>query len=176
MMARVRRGYPRDAAAAITAAIRHVDPEAAVTDVAPMQEVMAASVGRPRFYLLLLGTFAAIAMLLALAGLYGVMSYVVAQGTRDIGIRAALGSGTTKILGMVALQGMRLVGIGLAIGLVASIYTTRLIGGLLYGVSPLDFPTWVATAALLALAALVAALVPAVRATRVDPATAMRVE
>ena len=104
------------------------------------------------------------------------MSYAVAQGTREIGIRTALGSGTAAILGMVTAQGMQMVGIGLAIGLVASVATTRLLTGQLYGVSPLDPASWIAAAAALVVAALLAALVPAFRATRVDPVTAMRVE
>ncbi len=176
LMIRVTKGDPMAVAREVTAAIRRVDPQAAVTDVRPMTAIMAESIGQPRFYLTLLTTFAAVAGVLALAGLYGVMSYVVAQGTREIGIRTALGSGTGAILGMVTAQGMRMVGIGLTIGLVASIATTRLLTGLLYGVSPLDPVSWIAAAALLVSAALLAALIPAFRATRVDPVTAMRVE
>ncbi len=176
LMIRVRHGDPEAVARAVTTAIRRVDPQAAVTDVLPMTEIMASSIGQPRFYLTLLTTFAAVAGVLALAGLYGVMSYVVAQGTREIGIRSALGSGTASILRMVTAQGMGMVGIGLAIGLAASVATTRLLTGLLYGVSPLDPVSWIAAAALLVTAALLAALIPAFRATRVDPVTAMRVE
>ncbi|HEX3927450.1 MAG TPA: ABC transporter permease [Gemmatimonadales bacterium] len=176
ILVRVNHGGPAAVAAAVTAAIRHVDPEAAVSQVAPMTDVIANSIGQPRFYLTLLITFAAVAVLLALAGLYGVMSYVVAQRTRELGIRSALGSGTRGILQLVTLQGGRLVGAGLVIGLAASTVVTRLLTGLLYGVSPLDPVTWLAAAVLLVAAGIAATLIPALRAARVDPATAMRIE
>jgi ABC-type antimicrobial peptide transport system permease subunit len=176
ILVRVNHGDPAAVAAAVTAAIRHVDPEAAVSQVAPMTDVIAKSIGQPRFYLTLLITFAAVAVLLALAGLYGVMSYVVAQRTRELGIRSALGSGTRGILQLVTLQGGRLVGAGLVIGLAASTVVTRLLTGLLYGVSPLDPVTWLAAAVLLVAAGIAATLIPALRAARVDPATAMRIE
>jgi ABC-type antimicrobial peptide transport system permease subunit len=142
----------------------------------PMTDVIAGSLGQPRFYLSLLSVFAGIALVLALAGLYGVMSYVVAQRTRELGIRIALGSSPGQTIGLVTKQGARLIGSGLAIGLVAGVAATRVLQSLLYGVSPLDVVVWGAAVALFALTGVSAALLPAIRATRVNPITAIRVE
>lgn len=160
----------------ITSAIRSVDPNAAVNQVRPMTEVIGASVGRPRFYLTLLGIFAGVALLLSIAGLYGVMSYVVAQRTREIGIRSALGSTPQRTLQFVMRQGMALVVVGVGIGLFGGFALTRLLGGLLYGVSPLDALTWFGVTALLSGTGAVAILLPARRASAVEPVVAMRVE
>lgn len=100
---------PARLAAPVTEAIREVDPAAAITDVQTMEEVIAGSVGRPRFYLVHMGTFAAVAILLALAGLYGVMSYAVAQRTRELGIRSALGSAPAATVRLVLRNGLLLV-------------------------------------------------------------------
>lgn len=110
----------------VRAALRGVDAEVATDRVKPMTTVMAESVGRPRFYLTMLGAFAGVAVLLALAGAYGVMSYAVAQRTREFGSRSALGSTPSNTAVLVTVQGMRLVGAGLALGLVASLGVTRL--------------------------------------------------
>jgi predicted permease len=160
----------------ITNAIRSVDPNAAVNRVLPMTDVIAASVGRPRFYLTLLAIFAGVALLLSIAGLYGVMSYVVAQRTREIGIRSALGSTPRRTLGLVMRQGMLLVALGVMIGLFSGFALTRLLGSLLYGVSPLDALTWLAVTVTLAAAGAVAILLPARRASVVQPMIAMRVD
>jgi len=160
----------------ITNAIRSVDPNAAVNRVLPMTDVIAASVGRPRFYLTLLAIFAGIALLLSIAGLYGVMSYVVAQRTREIGIRSALGSTPGRTLGLVMRQGMLLVALGVVIGLFGGFALTRLLGSLLYGVSPLDALTWLGVTVTLAAAGALAILLPARRASVVQPMIAMRVE
>lgn len=176
IMVRVRGVRPASIAPQVQAAIRRIDPLAAVTKVRTMDEVVSSSVGQPRFYLLLLATFAGVAIVLAIAGLYGVMSYAVAQRTRELGIRNALGSTASRTIGLVAAQGLRLVGTGVVIGLAGAAAVTRLLTGLLYGVSPLDRLTWVAACALLVSAGALASLVPSVRATRVDPLTAMRTE
>ena len=169
-------GDPAAAARSISAAIHSVDPAAAVSRVRPLTEVIAASVARPRFYLTLLGIFAGVALVLAVAGLYGVMSYAVEQRTREIGIRSALGSTRGGLLVLVLRQGLRLTAGGVGIGLLGGLALTRLLGGLLYGVSPLDATTWVlVTLALLAVAA-AAVLVPGRRAAAVDPMVAIRVE
>jgi putative ABC transport system permease protein len=160
----------------IRAAIRRVDPSAAVAAVSPMSEVISKSLGRPRFYFSLLGTFAAIAILLAVAGLYGVLSYVVAQRTRELGIRAALGSPTGSLMGLVTRDGLVLVFGGIALGLIGGAAVTRLMVFMLYGVSPLDLTTWVIAATLMVAAGFAATLIPAVRATRVDPRIAIRAE
>jgi predicted permease len=170
------RPRPEALAAAAGAAIRAVDPGVAITAVRPMPEVMAASLGRPKFYLALLGTFGAVALALAVAGIYGVLSYAVAQRTREFGIRTALGSTAREILGLVTRQAMVLVAIGIGLGLAGSLAVTRLLGSLLYGVSPLDAPAWILATVTLALAGLLAALVPAWRATRADPVVALRAE
>jgi len=138
--------------------------------------VMSESLGRPRFYLALLGTFGAVALALAVAGIYGVLSYAVAQRTREFGIRAALGSTTADILRLVTRQAMRLLAIGIGIGLAASLVATKLLVSLLYGVSPLDASAWLAATVTLGLAGFVAALLPAWRATRADPVVALRAE
>jgi ABC-type antimicrobial peptide transport system permease subunit len=153
-----------------------VDPSAAVSAVEPMTEVMAASLGRPRFYLSLLGSFAAVALILSIAGLYGVLSYAVAQRTREIGIRSALGSPRGAILRLITLHGLRLVAIGLVLGLVGGDVATRFMTSMLYGVSPLDTTTWIAAVAVMLLTGTIACLVPARRATRVDALVAIQAE
>lgn len=160
----------------VRAALRSVDPQVAITRERPMAQVIAESVGRPRFFLSLLGVFAAVAVVLALAGVYGVMSYAVAQRTREFGIRAALGSGVTATVALVTREGGRLVAIGLALGLAFSAASTRLMQSLLFGVSPLDPSTWVVATLLLAVAGIGAALIPAARSARIDPIVAMRTD
>lgn len=167
---------PEALAGSVTAAIRSAAPAVAVTAVRPMTEVMEDSVGRPRFYLTLLAVFGAVALALAVAGIYGVLSYAVAQRTREFGIRTALGSTAPRILGLVTRQAMALVGIGLAVGLAGSLAASELLRNLLYGVSPLDPQAWIAATVILALAGLLAALLPAWRATRADPVVALRAE
>jgi putative ABC transport system permease protein len=176
IMIRVRNGDPMSYVAAVRAAIRKVDPLAAVSNVRSMDDVIAKSVGRPRFYLMLLAAFAIVAVLLAVAGLYGVMSYAVAQRRRELGIRHALGSTMPQTVRLVAGQGIRLVAMGVVLGLAGAAAVTRLLTGLLYGVSPLDAATWAAACLVLAAAGAVAAVIPSVRASRVDPLTAMRSE
>ena len=175
-MVRVRSGSPTAVTNAVRQAIRSVDPGAAVANVLPMSEVTAKSLGRPRFYLTLLAVFAAVAVLLAIAGIYGVMSYAVAQRTRELGIRMALGSTATQTIRFVARQGMWLVSLGILAGFVGAAFATRLLVSLLYGVSAFDPSTWVLAALLLGAAGLAATLVPSLRATRVDPAITIRAE
>jgi predicted permease len=176
LMVRVQGAAATSVAAAVQRAIRTVEPGAAVTDVRPMTEVIAESVGRPRFYLTLLGVFAAIAAVLAVAGLYGVMSYAVAQRTREFGIRSALGSDVRRTVAHVTGEGARLIALGVLIGLAGGYATTRLLESLLYGVSPLDPRAWALATLLLASVGLLAAVLPAARAARVDPVVAMQAE
>jgi putative ABC transport system permease protein len=139
-----------------------------------MSQVMARSTGRARFYLTMLGVFAGVALVLAVSGIYGVLSYAVAQRTREFGIRSALGSTPATTLALVTREGLTLIGLGIALGLVGSMGATRLLGAMLYGVSPLDRGTWAATTLTLAGVGLLATLLPAIRATRADPLLAIR--
>ena len=174
IMVRVRRGNPADLVGQVRAAVRSVDQQVAITDVRTMPEVMALSTGRARFYLTLLSVFAAVALVLAVSGIYGVLSYAVAQRTREFGIRSALGSTPAATLGLVTSEGLRLIGLGIAIGLFGSLAVTRLLSAMLYGVSPLDRATWGVTTVVLVTIALLATLIPAYRAARADPLLAIR--
>jgi ABC-type antimicrobial peptide transport system permease subunit len=175
-MIRVGGGDPTAVAPGVRAAVRRVDPTAAVSQVASMSDVIGRSLGRPRFYFSLLGAFAGIAIVLAVAGLYGVLSYAVAQRTREIGIRAALGSSRSALVRLFAMEGFRLVAIGVTLGLAGGAAVTRLMEFMLYGISPLDATTWALAAFLMIGAAMIAAIIPARRAARVDPLVAIQNE
>ena len=135
-----------------------------------------ASVAAPRFSTTLLSIFAGVALVLTIVGLYGVMSYSVAQRTNEIGIRMALGAQSRDVLLMIVKQGSTLIMLGLAIGLVGAFALTRVISSLLFGVTAKDPFTFVAVAVLLAVVALLACYIPALRATKVDPMDALRCE
>jgi putative ABC transport system permease protein len=167
---------PLSLSSALRGAVAAMDKNLAVSNVSAMEEITARSIGQERFTLLLLGVFSALALLLAVAGIYGVMSYAVAQRTHEIGVRVALGAQTRDVLKMVVTQGMALVFAGVGIGLASALALTRFIRGLLFGVSATDPMTFAGVAALLALVALVACYVPARRATKVDPMIALRCE
>jgi putative ABC transport system permease protein len=141
-----------------------------------MQEVIANSVQRRRFSMLLLTIFAAVAMLLAAIGLYGVMSYAVAQRTKEIGIRMALGARRPDVLALVVRQGMTLVLMGIAAGTLLSLGMTRLISGMLFGITATDPLTFAGVAVLLGTVAFFANYLPARRAASVDPMVALRYE
>jgi putative ABC transport system permease protein len=134
------------------------------------------SVSRPRFNMLLLSSFAALALALAAVGIYGVISYTVAQRTHEVGIRIALGAKPLDVMRLVIRQGMKPVIIGMAIGLFAAFLASRVLESLLYEVSATDPVTYVAIAAILSSVALVACYLPARRASRVDPVVALRHE
>ena len=174
IMVRAQRGSPSNLTSAVRAAIRSIDRQVAITDVKTMPEVMAASTGRARFYLTLLSVFAVVALVLAVAGIYGVLSYAVAQRTREFGIRTALGSTTGTTLALVTREGLRLIAVGVALGLMGSAVTTRLLVAMLYGVSPLDRATWAGTTGTLVIVGFLATLLPAFRASRADPLLAIR--
>jgi putative ABC transport system permease protein len=176
LLLRVKSGAAEAVVPEVRSAIRSVDPTAAIADVATMDALVEKSLGRPRFIFTLLGSFAAVAVLLTVAGLYGVLSYAVAQRTREIGIRSALGSPKTALIGLFATQGLRLIALGTVMGLVGGLAATRVMESVLYGYSPLDTRTWVGAAALMVVAGMAAALVPAYRAARVDPIEAIRAE
>jgi len=153
-----------------------VDSDAVVYDIRTMQERLYRSMARQRFASVMLAAFAAFALLLAAVGIYGVMSYLVAQSTHDIGVRVALGASAGNILGLVVKQGMTLAIAGIAVGLLGAVALTRVMSSLLFGVSATDSLTFGAVALLLAIVAFVAAAIPARRATAVDPMVALREE
>ncbi|MDQ6830076.1 MAG: FtsX-like permease family protein [Gemmatimonadota bacterium] len=167
---------PTSITGAVRDAVRAVDPSQPIFRIRTMDQVIGESLTSRALYLLLLGVFAGIALALACAGIYGVMSYLVTQRTREIGIRMALGAQMRDVLRLVVRQGMMLAVAGIIIGVIAAIALTRLIQGLLYGVSATDALTFSAVAVSLAVVALVASWIPARRATRVDPVIAIRAE
>jgi putative ABC transport system permease protein len=139
-----------------------------------MDEIVSEAVARQRFSMLLLGVFAGLALVLAAVGIYGVMSYSVAQRTREIGIRMALGAKSSDVLKMAVGQGLRLVFAGIVIGLAAALILTRVMASLLFGVSATDPATFATISLVLFSAALLASYIPARRATKVDPMVALR--
>ena len=153
-----------------------MDQDIPLFSVKSMPEYLSASVAAPRFSTTLLSIFAAVALVLTVVGLYGVMSYSVAQRTNEIGIRLALGAQSRDVLLMIVKQGGTLILLGLAIGLAGAFALTRLIASLLFGVTAKDPITFGAVAVLLAIVALLACYVPALRATKVDPMDALRCE
>ena len=167
-------GEPMAMRAAIEREFRAVDGLLPISQVRTMDQVMASSIGRQNFNMTLLTVFAAIALLLASIGIYGLMAYSVEQRAQEIGIRMALGASRRDMLRLVVLQGMKLAGIGIAIGLAAAFGLTRLLGHLLFGVKSSDPATFTAVAAVLTVVAAVAAYFPARQAAAVNPTQALR--
>ncbi len=167
---------PRSALPAARAALREIDPALPVYGVHTMAELVDASTGQRRFAALLLGLFSAMALLLAALGIYGVMAFSVAQRSHELGVRMALGAVKGSVLGLVLRQGMALAAIGLAAGLLAALACTRLLASQLFAVRATDPWTFALVTAILAAVAFVANLLPALRATRVDPVIALREE
>jgi len=167
---------PNTVAAAARAAVREVDGRLPVYDVKTMNQVLSTAAARPRFLTFLLTGFSGIAVLLAAIGLYGVMSYTVAQGTREIGIRVALGARAHDVMKLIVGRGLLLTLLGAGLGLIAASGLTRLISSLLFKVQPHDPLTFAGVAFLLILVALLACYIPARRATKVDPLVALRYE
>ncbi|HEX3160361.1 MAG TPA: ABC transporter permease [Gemmatimonadaceae bacterium] len=167
-------GDPVQLTNVVRRAVRELDPDQPISRVKSMDALVAESVGPRRLAATLLALFAGIALLMAAIGIYGVMSYSVAQRTRELGVRMALGARRRDVLAMVVRQGMGLVLLGVGIGVVGALALARLIASQLYAVRPTDPVTFLAVAVLLAGIALVATLVPALRATRLDPVVALR--
>jgi putative ABC transport system permease protein len=163
-------------AGAATRAAWSVDPSVPITKVMTMNDVIAATVAQPRFNAVLLGLFGALALLLGAVGIYGLMSHSVAQRVNEIGIRLALGASPATVLSGVMVEGMKLAGIGVLLGVAAGLTGARAVTSMLFGVTPADPVTFVVAPLLLAGVAAAACLVPALRATRVDPMTALRSE
>jgi putative ABC transport system permease protein len=162
--------------ASVREAIHSIDPDLPLANVETLTTLAADSMSQPRFSMLLLGSFGLLALLLASVGMYGVISYSVTQRTQEIGIRMALGAEGRNVFGMVMGQGARLVGLGIALGLVAALGVTHLLASFLYGVQATDPFTFAVVSLLLVGTALLACYLPARRATRVDPMVALRHE
>ena len=169
-------GDPAAVARDMVAKIREIHPTITVFDVQTMTSRMSASMARQRFSTIMLGAFALFALILAVVGVYGVMSHLVAQGAHDIGVRMALGAERGRILLMVLRQGMVLTVAGSAIGLIGAVALTRVMASLLFGVSTTDLTTFTAVPLILIATAAIASYIPALRATRVDPVVALRDE
>ena len=167
---------PGSLAPAARRTVLAVDPEQPVSDVQTLREMVALTMAQRRFTLLLLSVFAGTALVLAAVGIYGVVAYSVAQRTHEIGVRMALGARRREILGLVLRQGMTLALIGVGVGIAGALAVTRLISGLLYGVGAGDPATFATTALLLSGVSLLATIIPAHRATRVEPTAALRYE
>jgi predicted permease len=169
-------GDPRRLLEAVRAEVRALDPSMPVSQVQTLDEVLSTSLAQPRFGVVLLGAFAALALGLAVIGIYGVLAYSVSRRTGEIGIRMALGARRGQVVGLVVRQGFVAALAGVALGIVLAWLLADLLAGLLYGVTPQDPTTFAAVPALLLLVSLIACWLPAVRATRVRPATALRHE
>jgi predicted permease len=169
-------GNPTDMAASIAAQVMALDPNQPVAEIRPMRDFVSADLARPRFTMLLLGGFAAAAVLLAAIGVYGVIAFGVTQRTREIGVRIALGAQRRDVLRLVMQRATLLIGTGLAIGIAAVLVLGRFVASLVYGITPNDPATLVAIAVFLAAVATLATYLPARGAARVDPILALRAE
>jgi putative ABC transport system permease protein len=169
-------GDPAEMAPAVRSELRTMDPEQPVSDVRTMHQLMADTLGRARFNTLMLGLFAGLATLLAAVGIFGVMNYSVTLRTHEIGIRVALGAQQGRVLMLILRQGLVLTLIGIGIGLMGALALTRVLSGMLFGVDATDPATFAAIVLLLAVVSLIACYIPAWRATKVDPMTALRYE
>ncbi|HLG59174.1 MAG TPA: ABC transporter permease [Vicinamibacterales bacterium] len=169
-------GDPARLMATMRSLISRVDSNVGIDALLPMEQLVASSLTRQRFYTAVMGVFAAIAMLLSAVGIYGVLAYAVGQRTREFGVRTALGARSRDVLAMVLRQALGLTSIGIGIGLAGAMALTRYIEGMLYDVTPLDPLTYVAVVALFTAVTSIASYVPARRATRIDPTTALRYE
>jgi len=157
-------------------AVLAVDPDQPISEIRTMEGVLSEQFAGQRFNTMLVGIFAGIALMLVSAGVYGVVSFFVAQTSREIGIRMALGAAQSKVLGLTIMRGLRLASIGAAVGVGGIFATTQVIRSMLYGASPVDIPTIIAGIFVLICVGLLASLIPAQRAARVSPVTALRSE
>jgi predicted lysophospholipase L1 biosynthesis ABC-type transport system permease subunit len=167
-------GDPLALAGSVREVVRSLNPNLPVADVRTMETVTAEALAGPRFATLLLAVFALLALTLASIGIYGTVSLLVAERAHEIGIRMALGAGKDQILAWILGHGLSMAAGGIAVGLFAAVFVTRLLGTMIYGIGALDPLTFVAAPALLALVALVACLMPARRAAALDPVATLR--
>jgi putative ABC transport system permease protein len=155
---------------------RELDSQTIVDNIAPLEQLVSNAVARPRLYAVLLGIFAAVAVLLAAIGIYGVMSHAVTRRTREIGIRVALGAKRSAVMALILRQSLILTAVGIALGVGGAVALTRSLEQMLFGLEPLDAATYTAVSVLFTAVAAIAAYVPAHRATQVDPLVAFRHE
>ena len=169
-------GSPASIAARLREEVARMDPNLPLADVRPLEDIVSAALVQPRFTMVLLAAFAALALVLAAIGIYGVLSYAVAQRTQEIGIRMALGAERGRVLRMVLRQGMTVALLGVGVGLLGAWALARVLASQLYGISPSDPLTFAVVALILVAVALLASFIPARRATRVDPMVALRAD
>jgi putative ABC transport system permease protein len=167
---------PLSLASTVRQTVWAIDKDQPVSNIRTMEEVLSESVARQRFSMILLGIFAGLALVLAAVGIYGVMSYSVAQRTHEIGLRMALGAQTRDVLKMIVGGGLKLVLIGIVLGMIIAFILTRVMSSLLFGVSATDPTTFIIISLVLVGVALLASYIPARRATKVDPMIALRYE
>jgi ABC-type antimicrobial peptide transport system permease subunit len=167
---------PASVAGAIRTAVRGVDPNVAVVNFLPMDQIVGGTIASRKFNAALLGLFAALALMLAATGVYGVLQYSVIQRKREMGIRIAIGATSSDMIRLIVGQAVGLAGIGVVIGLAGALALTRVIRALLFNTDPVDVLTFSASAAVLLLIAVLASYLPARRALRVDPTIAMRAD
>ena len=168
------RGNPEDLGAAVRSQLWAIDKEQPISRMSTMDRILADSLAGRRLNLILLGSFAGVALVLALIGIYGVISYAVVQRTGEIAIRMALGAQRSSVWKLVLSQGATLSAVGIAIGIIASLALTRLMSTMLFHVRPMDPLTLASVAAVVLATALLATFLPARRATRIDPMQALR--
>jgi putative ABC transport system permease protein len=156
--------------------VQAVDKDQALSNIQTLDEVITASTVMQRFRMILLGFFALLACVLAILGIFGVMSYSVGQRTQEMAVRVALGAQRSRVIGLVVGQGMSVAALGLAAGVLGALVLTRFLSGFLFEVKPTDTVTFIVALLLLTAASLVACYIPARRASSVDPAQALRVE
>jgi predicted lysophospholipase L1 biosynthesis ABC-type transport system permease subunit len=169
-------GDPVDILRDLRAIARDIDPRLAIDAAVPMERIVSSLTTRPRFYAVLLSTFAAIASFIAVIGLYGVLAYVVGQRTKEMGIRMALGAQRAAVLRLVLRQGAIIVAIGVVCGVAAAAALTRYLEAMLFGLTALDLATYALVAVAFMTVAMFAVFLPARRATTIDPLTALRYE
>jgi putative ABC transport system permease protein len=176
MVLMIRTTNPENVVSAIRRDVQALDPNLPLYGIRTMENVISESIAAARFRTSLLAIFAAVALVLAMVGIYGVMSYAVTQRTHEMGIRMALGARGLDVVKLIVRNGMSLALVGAIIGLAGAFAITRLMTGLLFGVSPTDALTFVLVTAGLLLVAMFACYIPARRATKVDPLVALRYE
>ena len=167
---------PSSVGEAARRAVHDVDPNLPVSQVRTLEQIVSRSISQPRFYMTLLAAFAALALVLAAIGIFGVLSYAVAQRTREIGIRMALGAQERTVVRLVVREAMLLAASGVALGVIAALWVSRSLDAFLFHVKPTDPLTFAGVATLLSVVALTASYIPARRATRVDPLVALKAE